>query len=190
MDRKKALVFIGIGILLISTAVVVSAGGFEEIKLLDLSLAGNSSANGGPEAAPEKGSLAPDFALELISGESVTLSDYQGKVVLLNFWAVWCPPCRQEMPSFQSIHERYGDEIVILGINAGDSRADAASFVQEFGLTFDILLDSRSEVEFLYRVRGLPTTFLIDPQGVIQILHIGYLEERQLMGYLSDMGIN
>lgn len=179
MNRKAALAFIVGGILLIAAAVFT----------LQTNNAGGSDDPGDLQVAPEKGAIAPDFSLESVSGETVYLSDFQGKVVLVNFWAVWCPPCRQEMPAIQNVHEEYGDQIVVLGVNAGDTREDAIAFIEELGLTFDVVLDSTYEVEDRYRVRGLPSTFFIDQNGVIQIQHIGFMEEGVLLGYLDEMGI-
>lgn len=181
MNRKAALAFIAGGILLIAAAI--------------FSLQSNQNAHNQQGSssnipiAPEKGAIAPDFSLESVSGEIVHLSDFKGKVVLMNFWAVWCPPCRQEMPSIQNVHESYGDQVVVLAVNAGDTKEDASAFMDELELTFEVVLDSNLEVEEQFRVRGLPSTFFIDQDGVIQILHIGFMEESLLMGYLDEMGV-
>lgn len=180
MKRSTALAFIAGGVLLIAAAVFTLQG---------TSADGSGSSLTDIQTAPEKGAFAPEFALKSVSGETVHLSDFQGKVVLVNFWAVWCPPCRQEMPAIQNVHENYGDKVVVLGVNAGDTRQDALDFMDSLGLTFDVVLDSNYEVEDLYRVRGLPSTFFIDSNGVIQIQHIGFMEESLLMGYLTDMGV-
>jgi peroxiredoxin len=177
VKRSTALAFIAGGLLLIAAAVFTLQG------------AGADESGGDIQTAPEKGAFAPEFSLKSVSGETVQLSDFQGKVVLVNFWAVWCPPCRQEMPAIQNIHENYGDQVVVLGVNAGDTQRDALGFMDELGLTFEVLLDSTYDVEDLYRVRGLPSTFFIDANGVIQIQHIGFMEESLLMGYLAEMGI-
>ena len=112
---------------------------------------------------------APEFALADLMGSRVRLSDHQGHVVLLNFWATWCAPCRAEMPSMEKLYQAYRDRgLVILAIS-GDrtSRSSVEAFVQELGVTFPILLDPAGEVFAQYGVRGLPTSYLLDRQGRI-----------------------
>ena len=121
--------------------------------------------------APQKGFLAPDFALETGDGETVRLSELRGRPVVVNVWTSWCPPCREEMPALQRVYQDYQDrDVVILGLNstAQDTREAALGFAAEQGLTFPILLDEGSEATRLYQVRALPTTFFIDAQGMIQ----------------------
>ncbi|RPI84028.1 MAG: TlpA family protein disulfide reductase [Chloroflexi bacterium] len=125
---------------------------------------------------PRKGFSAPDFTLSTLDGSEVTLSDLRGQVVVVNFWASWCLPCRVEMPAIEQVHRAYKDlGLVILAVNmtSGDSRQDAASFVDEYGLTFSIPLDLDGLVSSKYEVRGLPTTYFIDTEGVIQEVVVG-----------------
>ncbi|MBT3313029.1 MAG: redoxin domain-containing protein, partial [Anaerolineae bacterium] len=136
----------------------------------------NGSSTAGLIPAPQKGFLAPDFTLETLEGESVTLSDLRGKVVLLNFWATWCPPCRAEMPAFQEAYIDYEDkDFVIVAVNATlqDNPNDIRDFITEFGLSFPILLDAEGEANRLYQVQSLPTSFFIDKEGVISEVVIG-----------------
>ncbi|MRS04766.1 TlpA family protein disulfide reductase [bacterium] len=123
------------------------------------------------------GSVAPDFDLLDRAGQSVQLSDFLGKVVVVNFWASWCPPCREEMPALQAIAAQYADQdLVVLGINTTytDSREDALEFIDELGLTIPILFDETGEVtEKEYGVVGLPVTFWIKPDGKIHSIHAG-----------------
>lgn len=115
---------------------------------------------------------APDFELENLAGEQVKLSDFRGKTVFLNFWATWCPPCRAEMPSMQSLYETIGNEsFEIIAVDLQESRSAVASYVEEGGYTFPVLLDSNGRVGATYGARSIPTTFLIDPDGNA----IGYL---------------
>lgn len=141
-----------------------------------VSAAPQGSTTGGKIPAPQAGFLAPDFTLETLSGETVTLSSLRGKVVLLNIWASWCPPCRAEMPAMQRVWEEYQAQgVVVLAVNstAQDTLADAQRFVSDYGLTFPIPLDRSGEVTRLYRVSSLPTSFFIGADGVIREVVIG-----------------
>ena len=138
---------------------------------------------------PQVGSPAPDFQLEALSGDAVRLSDFRGKPVLINFWATWCGPCRLEMPAIESRFEEHKSDLVVLGINFDESASDVRAFVQELGLTFTILLDPGGEVQKLYKIRGYPTTYLVDADGVVRIQHIGVMTQDQLDGYLSQVGV-
>lgn len=118
--------------------------------------------------APTAGSFAPDFTLTTLEGETITLHDLRGTAVVLNFWASWCGPCRYETPFFQQIHEARGDEVLILGLNQRETPATVADFGAEFGVTYPLLLDSEGRVGTAYRVFGLPTTVLVDGEGVVR----------------------
>lgn len=121
--------------------------------------------------APQKGFLAPDFTLEDAQGQAVRLSELRGRPVVLNLWASWCTPCREEMPALERVHQAYQEQgVVILGVNSTvqDDPQRALDFALEQGLTFPILFDTQGEASRLYQVRALPTTYFIDAQGVIQ----------------------
>ena len=139
--------------------------------------------------APQINAPAPDFELENITGEKKHLADYQGKVVVLNFWATWCGPCKDEMPFFQEIYERYGSEITVLAVNNQETVDKVSPFVEELGLTYEILMDNDGSVATQYQVIGFPTTYFIDPNGIIKFLHVGVLTEEQLDGYLDLLGV-
>jgi peroxiredoxin len=133
---------------------------------------------------------APDFELESISGQKVRISDLKGKVVLINFWATWCGPCRIEMPVFQSRFERSSEDFVILAVNQQDSQEAINSFMDELELTFDALLDVDGLVHSQFLVQGFPTTFLIDANGILKVQHIGVMTESQLDDYLVEVGLD
>lgn len=133
--------------------------------------------------------LAPDFTLEDLSGAAIELADFQGHVVLLNFWATWCAPCRLEMPELQKLSDQFSPNFHILGVNFDEPADVVGAYVEELGLTFDILLDPGGVVQDLYRVRNYPTSFFIDEQGIVRIQHIGILSENQLDRYLRQMGV-
>jgi len=127
-------------------------------------------------ASPRQGFAAPDFTLDLLGGGEVTLSDLRGAPVMLNLWASWCPPCRAEMPAIQAVYQEYGEEgLVVLAVNATnqDSESAAAAFVRDHGLTFPVPLDRDGSVSVLYALRGLPTTYFIDREGVIRSVIVG-----------------
>ncbi|MCL6429852.1 MAG: TlpA family protein disulfide reductase [Anaerolineae bacterium] len=122
----------------------------------------------------QKGEVAPDFSLPALEGGEKSLRDYRGRVVLLNFWATWCGPCRAEMPDMQAVYEELsGRGFVVVAVNGGEGRDRVQSFVEEFGLTFPVLVDEERGVLRQYGVRGFPTTFVIDGDGVIQQVIVG-----------------
>ncbi|WP_054957275.1 peroxiredoxin family protein [Paenibacillus dakarensis] len=124
----------------------------------------------------KKGQRAPDFTLNDLNGNPIQLSDYRGKMVLLNFWASWCPPCRAEMPHMQEFYEDYKKDTVVLGVNMTsiEHRAeDIKPFTEEFGLTFPNVLDIEGDVMEEYVVIAYPTTYVIDEQGVIREIYPG-----------------
>jgi peroxiredoxin len=142
-------------------------------------------------AGLETGNQAPQFELEASDGTMVRLDEYLGEVVLLNFWATWCAPCRIEMPLLQSTFESYEDQgFVVLGIDFDESADLVASFGEELGLSFPLLIDPGGKVQQLYKVRGYPTTVVLDRQGRIQSYHIGVLTRSQLDGYLENAGLS
>lgn len=124
----------------------------------------------------EVGGQAPDFtATNLVTGDTVTLADYRGEVVLLNVWATWCAPCRVEMPSIERLHEKLGPEglkVVAVSVDAGDPRM-ITEFARQLNLSFNILHDESQHIEVAYQTTGLPETFVIDRQGKIVHWQIG-----------------
>lgn len=134
---------------------------------------------------------APDFTLPDLRGQSHTLSAYRGKVVFLNLWATWCPPCRDEMPSMEKLHRRFADQgLVMLAVSQDEGpRAGVESFVRGLGLSFPILLDPEGRLPGRYGVTGYPETFLIDRNGRIVEHIVGpedwFSEEAQQL--IADM---
>jgi len=117
---------------------------------------------------------APDFKLSDVEGNVHRLADYRGKVVIINFWATWCPPCRAEMPSMQRAWEKLEKEgIVMLAINVGQNEDAVFRFTADYPVEFPLLLDQDSSVTGNYPVKGLPTTFIVDPQGRIAYRAVG-----------------
>jgi cytochrome c biogenesis protein CcmG, thiol:disulfide interchange protein DsbE len=122
---------------------------------------------------PAVGLTAPDFELATLDGGTVQLSDLRGTPVVLNFWATWCGPCRRELPSLQTAAESYAGRVVILGIDQGEAPEVVQTYVDELGLTFPIPMDTDMAVGARYNVRGLPTTYFVDAQGVIRHVWLG-----------------
>ena len=120
------------------------------------------------------GKYAPDFELETLDGKKAKLSDYKGKMVVLNFWASWCPPCREEMPEFQKLFAS-SEDIVIFGVNLQEDKNAIQSFVSKLGITFPILLDPTSQVKSMYGVFTQPVTYFIDETGKITDKKFGAL---------------
>lgn len=130
-------------------------------------------ANLDTEAGIDVNSVAPDFELTTLTGETVKLSDYKGKTVMLNFWASWCPPCRVEMPHMETYYQQYKDEenIEILAVNMTTlergSQEKVGEFVNKHNLTFPILMDEAGDVMNLYKVMVYPTTYIVNSEGII-----------------------
>jgi peroxiredoxin len=137
--------------------------------------------------APFVGHLAPDFTLNSLDGETITISDYAGKPVVLNYWATWCPPCRIEMPHLQQASEEYGGRVVFLGINQAESEQLIRDFRDEYALTYPLLLDPNLTAHNLYSVLNLPTTIFIDAQGVVREVVVGTVNAAVLQDRLLQL---
>jgi peroxiredoxin len=141
----------------------------------------------GDKEKVEKGPPAPGFELKNLEGESVKLSDFKGKVVLLNFWATWCPPCIKEMPMFQDLYQKHKDKgFVILGVSMDKSKKIAQKFIQKEGITYPILMGN-PELGAKYRVRGLPTSYIIGRQGHLLRQFMGMPSKRKLEKVLLEL---
>lgn len=118
---------------------------------------------------------APSFSLESRDGSVVTLSELEGDVVMINFWATWCGPCRQEMPHLEALHQRYSNlGFTLLGVNVEDNREGADKFLAETPVSFPILFDPKSEASKLYDVVAMPSTVLVGRDGTMRFIHHGY----------------
>ncbi len=184
MNRK--LLSLGAGLLIgsgLGVLVMFGLGGWDLLN-------GSASQVDVTKPAARVGSPAPDFELETIAGEKVRLSDLRGSVVILNFWATWCEPCKVEMPLFQARYEHYAPDLNILAVAFAEPVNDIQAFADQYDLTYDILMDSRALVQEMYQVRGYPTTYLVDRDGIIRVQHLGSISEKQLDQYLAKVGLD
>jgi cytochrome c biogenesis protein CcmG/thiol:disulfide interchange protein DsbE len=143
-----------------------------------------------PPVGVTVGMRAPDLALKALDGGTIRLSDLRGQPVMINFWAVWCGFCRTELPEMQQAFEAYRDQgFTILAVDVQEDRSVVEPFVDELGLSFPILLDSEAEVSRSYRVRGLPTSYFLDQNGVIIGRELGAIDKAWIVNYLAQAGV-
>jgi cytochrome c biogenesis protein CcmG/thiol:disulfide interchange protein DsbE len=140
----------------------------------------------GPAAGDASGGPAPAFELPLLSGGSTTLADLEGRVAVVNVWASWCPPCREEAPVLRRLHEQSpADRVAFLGVVHQDSAADARGFVEDFDIAYPNVVDDGSFAA-AYGVRGIPITFVIAADGTIAARHFGPIGESRLRALIED----
>ena len=135
------------------------------------------------------GNQAPDFELEDLEGNQVSLSSLRGSTVMLNFWATWCPPCRMEIPFIEEIHAEWQDRgLVILAVDTGESASTVRNFLQAYDYTTTVLLDTTQTVAQQYNITALPTTYFIDSNGVIHDKRVGAFSSKDdIVGYIASI---
>lgn len=177
-------------ILLVAAALLLACGGGDappDTGLPNLAQGTTRGVDNGQRGL-ESGQLAPDFVLQFPDGTTTRLSNWQGQPVVLNFWATWCAPCKEEMPEFVAAYERYRDEgLVVVGVNAQETASQAAPFMQQYGMTFPVALDERGDIQQLYNVRGLPTSVFIDREGRVVERWAGLLSAPALDELLAEI---
>lgn len=135
--------------------------------------------------------MAPSFTLKDLDGNEVSLEDYKGQRVLLNFWASWCPPCRAEMPDMESFYQKYKDEgYTVIAVNMASTEKnskDAPAFVEKNNLTFPVLVDEKGLIGALYNALSLPTSYFIDSDGVIRQKVTGPMSEEQMVKEMKNL---
>ncbi|MCD5325982.1 redoxin domain-containing protein [Pontibacillus sp. HN14] len=147
---------------------------------------GESGAN--IEEGLEVGQKAPDFEVKTLQGEKASLSNYKGERIMLNFWATWCPPCRAEMPDMEKFYQN--KDVTILAVNLTGTEAkvdDVHAFKKEYGLSFPVLLDQGNEVATMYQIRPIPTTYMIDSEGIIQHKSLGAMNYERMVQQFENM---
>ena len=139
----------------------------------------------------EQSAAAPDFAMLNADGETVRLSDFQGTPVVLNFWATWCPPCRQELPHFAEAYAEYGDRVAFLMVDLTDGQQeteeDVRAFMTEQGYVFPVYYDTEAEGAYAYGVSAIPTTYFINADGTVHSYQIGALTRELLYDSLVKL---
>lgn len=139
---------------------------------------------GGMHQELAKESQAPDFTAELTDGSSFTLSEQQGKVVLLNFWATWCSPCVEEMPALEKIYQEYGDQVEVLAVDCGEEKETVDQFLEEKDYSFPVAYDEKNEISEKYPSDGIPYTLVIGKDGTVTETFTGSLgAEEQYKAY-------
>lgn len=187
MSRRRAKVLVvWFGVLAVAAAVAALA--IFQLRTRGTSAIGGSVANYQARAESEN-TPAPDFKLpSLEDGKPIALSSFRGHVVVLNFWASWCAPCRLEAPGLRRVSERYWDRGVrFLGVDYRDDEAAARAFVDEFRLPYPSVSDPSGSLAYGYELIGFPTTFIIDAGGTIRYRFVGYLSEDVLEAALDDV---
>ena len=155
-------------ILVVTLALILSVG------LAITGCSSNSASSTQGTQGTKVGDQAPDFQLDNLAGTSVSLSDFRGNPVMLNFWATWCGPCVREMPAIQSMYEEQSIKgLVLLAVNLGGTSSQVKEFLQNNDLFLPVLLDIDREVAQKYGIQYIPTTFFIDKEGIIQVVKVG-----------------
>ena len=153
-----------------------------------LSLAATQPPSGpGPAGAqPLVGFSAPDFTLPMLNGKTLTLSTLRGTPVLVNFWASWCPPCRQEMPEIEKFHRLEGNGVAIVGVDFQEPAPIVQDFIGKHGFTWTFVLDGDGQVTSAYRVHNFPTSFFLDANGIVRVAYTGPMHLGQMESFLRQ----
>ena len=139
------------------------------------------------EPAPEVGRPAPDFTLKDLDGNTVRLSDLQGKVVFINFFATWCPACRAEMPEIEALHQKYKDRgVVVIGVDISEPESTVQQYIQQSGFSWTIVLDSTGEMAMDYQIVAIPTSFFLDKEGIIRAVNVGAMTKKEMEAKLAE----
>ena len=131
---------------------------------------------------------APDFSLKSVDGKTVKLSDYKNKVVLIDFWATWCPPCRKGIPDLIELQKEFKKDFVVLGISVDtDTKGDVPGFIKDYGINYPVVYGDNSTAKLFGGVSGIPTSFLIDKKGNIVDKHVGLVPKETLAAGIKNL---
>jgi peroxiredoxin len=172
--------FLGIGLVLVSVAALL---------FLPKQQANPTAAGAGLKVVPAKINFqAPDVKITDLDGQPVAFSDYRGQVILYNAWATWCPPCKEEMPTLQAYYEDYKDKgFVIIAVEDGEPVEEVAAFVKEYGLTFPVWPDPTWQATETFKINNLPTSYVIDREGVARYVWTGAITREMLEKYVTPL---
>ena len=164
---KKILIWVGVGVLLVILGIGLSRS---------------------QQGQVAKGELAPDFELTAFSGETYRLAEYRGSVILVNFWASWCESCKPEAKDLEAAYQYYSprDDVLFLGVDYVDTEPEALGYLEEFGITYPNGPDLKTKISQAYRIRGVPETYIIDPDGIISHVQIGPFSSLEEIKSLVD----
>jgi peroxiredoxin len=179
---KKLILVMGIVVLMLSGIVDIAPS---------VAIGRAQENNNQVEIGLKEGNKAPDFQLSTLDGTEMKLSDLQGKVVFLNFWATWCPPCKEELPHMQKFYQEKGNnEVEILAVNLTTAERNSnglEKFVKDYGLTFPVLLDNKGEIGKTYQAYTIPTSYLIDKEGIIRKKLIGPMDVKMMNDLVNHL---
>lgn len=179
VGRLAALIMIGCGFLAVGISFMLLRGTGETAYASEQDFSAVPSQVNYP---------APELNLTTLYGESVSLTDYKGSVLLVNLWATWCPPCREEMPTLQAFYEKYKNEgFILIAIDQGEIPEMVVPFVKELGLTFPVWLDMPSEAGRVFGTMNLPSSYVIDRDGQIRLMWIGGISKENLEKYVPKI---
>lgn len=196
-NRRNPVIIIGGVLVLVGAVVILIFGGvlFGDDNIVNeqpvTALANSSIAVQLPESGPplQVGDQPYEFALQDLDGNTVVLSQFIGRPVLINFWATWCGPCRLEMPELQSVFEEYRDseDFLILALDQDETAEDVIAYFDELGLTFQPLLDDNNDTAKNYGLQGtLPASVFINPDGEVVVIHRGVMTRGQIDQFLAE----
>lgn len=157
------------------------------LALLAIILLGLLAAQGCASSAPEVGRLAPDFTLTDLEGNSVTLSDFRGKVVFINFWATSCPSCRAQMPEIEDVYQEYkSQDVVVIGVNLLEDENEVRRYVQQGGYSWTFVIDTTGEVAISYGITIIPANFFVDKEGIIRAVNVEAMTKIAMESQLAE----
>jgi len=183
---KKNLLIWGIALILIVVAIFVTNGYTKETAKTNPQ---DSSQNKISVAIDvSKGEEAMNFTLTDLEGNKVSLKDFRGKNVYLNFWATWCPPCRSEMPEIEKVYQQYKDKgLVVLAVDLGEDKDTVKNFIKDNKYNFRVLLDSDQSVASKYNISSIPVSYFIGKDGKIVAKKVGALQEEEMQSYIKEL---
>ena len=167
---------------IIGTIIIVMS-----VVFLGLSLSSTSELIKPPPTTVQDLGLAPDFTIDILDGEEKSLRDYRGKPVVVNFWASWCGPCRDEAPDLVKLHNKYGDRVDFVGIIFQDEEGAARRFIEEFDVKYENGMDPGGKASAAYKITGIPTTLVIDAKGDLRARWLGAIPPKVLTSYIEGV---